>query len=45
MISNGVLDVKQIVNDRIPLDRIIEDGLEKLLVDKTQAKILVKIHD
>lgn len=45
MISNGVLDVKQVITDRIPLDRIIEDGLEKLLVDKTQAKILVKIHD
>lgn len=45
MISNGVLDVKQVVTDSIPFNNVIEDGLERLMIDKRQAKILVKIQD
>jgi (R,R)-butanediol dehydrogenase / meso-butanediol dehydrogenase / diacetyl reductase len=43
MIENGVLDVKKVVTDKISLDNVVKDGFEKLLTDKSQAKILVEI--
>lgn len=43
LISAGKLDVKQVITKKISLDRIIEDGLELLIKDKSQAKILVQI--
>ena len=44
MIENGVLDVKKVVTDKIPLDNVVEGGFEKLIQDKSQAKILVEIR-
>lgn len=43
MISGGVIDVKKVITDRIDLDNIVEAGFEKLISDKSQAKILVKL--
>lgn len=45
LISNGKLDVKQVITKRIPLDNLVEEGLELLAKDKSQAKILVHPHD
>lgn len=43
MIASGILNVKQIITDRIDLDDIVAAGFEKLITDKSQAKILVKL--
>ncbi|WP_010530182.1 2,3-butanediol dehydrogenase [Lentibacillus jeotgali] len=43
LMAEGMLDPKEIITDRIALDRIIEDGFEALASDKSQAKILVKL--
>ncbi|MBB3109590.1 (R,R)-butanediol dehydrogenase/meso-butanediol dehydrogenase/diacetyl reductase [Paenibacillus phyllosphaerae] len=43
LIADGKLDVKQIITKKIALENIIEDGLELLVKDKSQAKILVQI--
>nr|AIA12479.1 Alcohol dehydrogenase GroES-like domain protein [uncultured bacterium] len=40
-ISEGKLDVKQVITKKINLDNLVEDGLELLTTDKSQAKILV----
>ncbi|MFS0785347.1 2,3-butanediol dehydrogenase [Shouchella sp. 1P09AA] len=40
-IAEGKMDVKKVITHRISLDNIVEDGLERLLDDKSQAKILV----
>lgn len=42
LISEGRLDVKQVMTKKIQLDDLVEDGLELLIKDKSQAKILVK---
>lgn len=41
MIGAGQLDVKQVITKKINLDQLVEEGLEVLGVDKSQAKILV----
>ncbi|GAK40652.1 2,3-butanediol dehydrogenase [Paenibacillus urinalis] len=43
LIAEGKLDVKPVITKKITLDQIIEDGLELLVRDKSQAKILVEI--
>jgi (R,R)-butanediol dehydrogenase / meso-butanediol dehydrogenase / diacetyl reductase len=45
MIAAGLLDVKKVITKKIALDNIVEDGLELLVKDKTQAKILVRTQD
>lgn len=42
MIASGRLDVKPVITRQIKLDDIVEEGLELLVKDKSQAKILVK---
>lgn len=42
LISEGRLDVKKVVTKKIKLDNLVEDGLELLIRDKSQAKILVE---
>jgi (R,R)-butanediol dehydrogenase/meso-butanediol dehydrogenase/diacetyl reductase len=44
LIAAGKLDVKQVITKKISLYRLIEDGLELLIRDKSQAKILTKIQ-
>lgn len=44
MISSGRLDVKPVITKKIAIDNIIEDGLELLITDKSQAKILVDVQ-
>lgn len=43
LIADAKLDVKQVITKKIELKDIIEDGLELLVKDKSQAKILVQI--
>ncbi|MGK7376362.1 2,3-butanediol dehydrogenase [Planococcus sp. 1R117A] len=40
-ISEGKLDVKKVITKQIKLDNLVEEGLELLTQDKSQAKILV----
>jgi (R,R)-butanediol dehydrogenase / meso-butanediol dehydrogenase / diacetyl reductase len=42
MIATGRLDVKKVITKKIALDDIVKEGLELLLEDKSQAKILVR---
>lgn len=42
LLSKGSLNVEPVITNIIPLDQIVEDGLEKLLNDKTECKILVR---
>lgn len=42
MIATGRLDVKKVITKKISLDDIVKDGLELLMEDKSQAKILVR---
>ncbi|OKL37453.1 2,3-butanediol dehydrogenase [Domibacillus mangrovi] len=44
LIASGKLDVKKIVTKKITLDNIVEDGLELLGKDKSQAKILIDVQ-
>ncbi|MYL45730.1 alcohol dehydrogenase catalytic domain-containing protein [Virgibacillus halodenitrificans] len=44
LIASGVLDVNKVVTKKISLDHIVEDGLELLGKDKSQAKILVNVQ-
>lgn len=44
LISSGSLDVKSVVTDEISLKNIVDSGFEKLINDKSQAKILVKLN-
>ncbi|TKH44680.1 butanediol dehydrogenase [Paenibacillus terrae] len=41
MIAAGRLDIKKVITQKITLDRIVEDGLELLISDKRQSKILI----
>ncbi|THF76377.1 2,3-butanediol dehydrogenase [Cohnella fermenti] len=43
LIADGKLDVKRVITKQIDLEQIVEDGLELLVKDKSQAKILVRI--
>lgn len=43
MIESGQIDPTPVITDRIELDQIVNHGFEKLLNDKTQSKILVKL--
>ncbi|WP_145232973.1 zinc-binding dehydrogenase, partial [Staphylococcus arlettae] len=43
LINEGNLKVKDVITDEIELDDIVESGFEKLVNDKSQAKILVKL--
>lgn len=45
MIATGRLDVKPVITKKISLDHLVEDGLELLIKDKSQSKILVKIQN
>jgi len=45
LISNGKLDVKQVITKRISLNNLVKDGLELLVKDKSQAKIIVSPTD
>jgi len=42
MISTGRLDVGKVITKKIALDDLVEEGLELLIKDKSQAKILVR---
>ncbi|RUS46889.1 2,3-butanediol dehydrogenase [Cohnella sp. AR92] len=44
LIADGKLEVAKVITKKIQLDQIIEDGLELLVKDKSQAKILVQIN-
>ncbi|MFB9219609.1 zinc-binding dehydrogenase [Kurthia sibirica] len=41
LIASGRLDVKKVITKKITLAHLVEQGLELLLVDKSQAKIIV----
>ena len=43
LINEGNLKVKDVITDEIELDDIVESGFEKLINDKSQAKILIKL--
>ncbi|MGX0347362.1 threonine dehydrogenase-like Zn-dependent dehydrogenase [Staphylococcus cohnii] len=43
LINEGNLKVKDVITDEIELDDIVELGFEKLINDKSQAKILIKL--
>ncbi|WP_185602376.1 2,3-butanediol dehydrogenase [Paenibacillus sp. 598K] len=43
MIASGRLNVEPVITKKIELPRLVEDGLELLLRDKSQAKILVEL--
>lgn len=45
MIATGRLDVKPVITKKISLDHLVEDGLELLIKDKSQSKILVEIQN
>lgn len=42
LISSGQVPAEKIITNRIDLDNVVEDGLELLLTDKSQSKILVR---
>lgn len=41
MVSSGRLDTKKVITKKIKLDNLVEEGLELLIKDKAQAKILI----
>lgn len=43
LIASGRIDVKQIITGKIQLENIVESGIETLLNDKAEAKILVSM--
>ncbi|WP_075981219.1 2,3-butanediol dehydrogenase [Bacillus massilinigeriensis] len=43
MISNGILDVNQVVTKKTTLENIVEEGFEALINDKSHAKILIQV--
>ncbi|OZI13341.1 butanediol dehydrogenase [Bacillaceae bacterium SAS-127] len=45
LISSGRLDVKKVITKKIALDQVVEEGLELLGKDKSQAKILIDIQN
>lgn len=45
LIRNGILDVKKVITSQISFSRVIEDGFDRLIKDKSQAKILVRIEE
>lgn len=44
LIAEQKLDVKKVITKTIRLEQIVEEGLEKLQSDKTQAKILIDFN-
>lgn len=44
-IAAGSLDVKKVITKKIKLDDVVEKGLELLLEDKSQAKILIDLAE
>ncbi|WP_431028071.1 hypothetical protein [Lysinibacillus sp. LZ02] len=40
--ASGQINVKPLITSKIPLDEIVENGFDKLVSDKKQAKILVR---
>ncbi|WP_143088489.1 hypothetical protein [Paenibacillus algorifonticola] len=42
MVASGRLDVKKVITKKIQLDNMVEEGLELLIKDKAQAKILIQ---
>ncbi|MGM7634901.1 2,3-butanediol dehydrogenase [Bacillus sp. Hm123] len=44
LIDSGKLDVKKVITKKIALDEVVEEGLELLGKDKSQAKILIDIQ-
>ncbi|PAQ14067.1 butanediol dehydrogenase [Bacillaceae bacterium SAOS 7] len=45
LIASGRLDVKKVITKKIALDQVVEEGLELLGKDKSQAKILIDIQN
>lgn len=45
LIDSGRLDVKKVITKKIALDQVVEEGLELLGKDKSQAKILIDIQN
>ena len=43
LIASGRINVKQVITNKTQLENIVEDGFEKLLNDKSEAKILVSM--
>src|SRR5699024_8007378 len=43
MIESGQIDPSLMITEEIELDEVIEKGFNKLIEDKSQAKILVKL--
>lgn len=43
LMASGAINPKEIVTNRIALDRIVEDGFEALTNDKDEVKILVEL--
>lgn len=43
MMATKRIDVEKVITNRTQLENIVEDGIEKLLNDKAEAKILVKM--
>jgi len=41
LMGNGQLDVKPLITNKINLNNIVSEGFEKLITDKSEAKILV----
>ena len=39
--SKGLIDVKPLITNKIPLKDLVMEGFEKLITDKEQSKILV----
>ncbi|MFF5996441.1 2,3-butanediol dehydrogenase [Lysinibacillus sp. KU-BSD001] len=42
LMASGQINVKPLITSKIPLDEIVENGFDKLVSDKKQAKILVR---
>ena len=43
LLANGSLPAQSIITRKIDIDNIAEQGLEALINDKSQAKILVRL--
>ncbi|MBM4761229.1 2,3-butanediol dehydrogenase [Bacillus sp. B15-48] len=43
LIAKGLMDVKQVITKEIDLEHLVQDGLELLVKDKSQSKILVQL--
>ncbi|CAH0416676.1 2,3-butanediol dehydrogenase [Periweissella fabaria] len=43
LVTSGQIDVKPVITKKIELDKIVTDGFDALVADKSQAKILVDL--